>query len=64
MDENEVYIVRKFIQDVIKETKDNKPVGATETARLIILKLDKYRKYKQERENVIKDILDKMKYNK
>ena len=41
--DKEVNIIRNIIQEVIEETKNNCAVGATETAKLILIEINKIR---------------------
>jgi hypothetical protein len=41
--EKEVKLIRDIIQEVINETEKNQPIGATDTARLILVELNKLR---------------------
>ena len=43
MNENEVKLIRNIIQEVIEEVRNNRPVGATETARIVLCELDRVR---------------------
>jgi hypothetical protein len=46
MDEDEVKLIRDIIQEVIEETKKNRPIGSTETARIILSELQRIRNIK------------------